>query len=137
MCFFVRTLVVAGLVMCGKLVYAQNSAPVATKFKADIRRQLFHDYVDREQKIALAADGKGDGLLLATTDDEINYLATEALTTTIDRLQRQVESDTALTHVRKVAYLRGMENMLKKFTTGFKGRRFMASSLPQALSTLR
>ncbi len=131
---FVRTFFVAGLVASAILTHAQNSAPQAVvRFKADIRRQLFHDYVDREQKTALAADGRRDAFLQATADDEINYLITEALTTSIDRLQQSVESDTALTHVRKVAYIRGMEGMLKNFTSGFKGRRFLASSLPQAL----
>ncbi len=131
--FFVRTLLFSGLVLLGSFTYAQNSAPASPKFKADIRRQLFHDFVDREQRTALAADGRNDGILLATNDEEINYLATEALTTTIDRLQRDIEKDTALTHIRKVAYVRGLENLLKKFTVGFKSRRFLASSLPQAL----
>lgn len=132
--FIVRTLCIAAFVLLETVGLAQDSAPVLVKFKADIRRQLFHDYVDREQRNALGVDGRRDGLLKATEDDEINYLVTEALTHTVDRLQRQTETDTALSHIQKVAYLRGMENLLKKFASGFKSRQFMASSLPQALS---
>lgn len=130
---FVRILAVCGLAVWANFADAQNSA-TTLKFRPDIKRQLFHDYVDREQKAALAADGLADASFKAGTDEEINYLVTEALITTIDRLQRQVEEDTGLSHSNKVAYLRGMETMLKKFTTGYRTRRFSASNLPQALS---
>lgn len=130
---FVRTLALSGLVLCAGFAGAQTSAPGA-KFRADIKRQLFHDYVDREQKAALASDGRADALLHASADDDINYLVTEALTTQIDRLQQQVETDSVFGHSQKVAYIRGMETMLKRFNSAFRTRKFSATNLPQAIA---
>ncbi|RPD48212.1 hypothetical protein [Paracnuella aquatica] len=129
----VRTLAVCGLIVWANIADAQGSAAPPQKFKADIKRQLFHDYVDREQKAALAADGKADALLAASADDEINYLVTEALTTTTDRLQQQIEQDSAFTHTQKVAYIRGLEVLLKRFNTGYRSRRFLPSHMPEAI----
>lgn len=119
--------------MWANIADAQGSAAPPQKFKADIKRQLFHDYVDREQKAALAADGKADAMLAATGDEEINYLVTEALTTTTDRLQQQIELDSAFTHTQKVAYIRGLEVMLKRFNSGYRSRRFLPTHLPEAV----
>lgn len=132
--FFDRTLLLLLVVLLGTQALAQSSASLVTKYKADIRRQLFHDYVDREQKAALAADGNRAAGFQVSVDDELNYLVTEALTTTVDRLQRTIETDSVLTHTQKVAYIRGLENMLKKFAAGYKSKQFLASSLPQALN---
>ncbi len=129
----VRTLAVCGLIVWANIADAQGSAAPPQKFKADIKRQLFHDYVDREQKAALAADGKADAMLAATGDEEINYLVTEALTTTTDRLQQQIELDSAFTHTQKVAYIRGLEVMLKRFNSGYRSRRFLPTHLPEAV----
>jgi hypothetical protein len=124
---------VCGLIVWANIADAQGSAAPPQKFKADIKRQLFHDYVDREQKAALAADGKADAMLAATGDEEINYLVTEALTTTTDRLQQQIELDSAFTHTQKVAYIRGLEVMLKRFNSGYRSRRFLPTHLPEAV----
>ncbi|WP_143157478.1 hypothetical protein [Cnuella takakiae] len=132
--FLDRTLLLLVVVLLGTQAFAQSSASLVVKYKADIRRQLFHDYVDREQRAALAADGNRSTGFQVSADDELNYLVTEALTTTVDRLQRTIETDSALTHTQKVAYIRGLENILKKFAAGYKSRQFLASSLPQALS---
>lgn len=129
---FVKSLAVCGLVLWANIAGAQNSA-TPQKFRADIKRQLFHDYVDREQQAALAADGKADASFTASRDEDINYLVTEALTTTTDRLQHQIEVDSAFTHAQKVAYIRGLEVLLKRFNTGYRSRKFSPSHLPEAL----
>lgn len=104
-----------------------------TKVKIDIKRQLFHDYVDREQKNALKADGKADNLFKATDDEEINFLITQGLTKRVDDLQLEIESNTQVDHTQKVNYLRGMENMLKNFSLRVKSSRFSASNWPQII----
>ncbi len=105
------------------------------KFKIDIKRQLFHDYVDREQKNALKADGRADDFFRVSSDEDINFLVTQALTKRIDDLQYNIELDSTLDHTRKVGYLRGIENMLKNFTSRFKSSRFNASNWPLIMDT--
>lgn len=105
------------------------------KFKIDIKRQLFHDYVDREQRNALKADGRADDFFKVSNDEEINFYVTQTLTQRVDQLQYDIESDSVTDHARKVGYLRGMENMLKNFSSKLKARRSIASNLPLIVDT--
>ncbi len=105
-------------------------AAAATGCKPPINRQLYHDYVDREQRNALRADGKPDNFLYVIDDDEVNYLVSQALTVKIDAVQCSIEADTSTKHAAKVTYVRGLENILRQFTEGYKKRSFNASNLP-------
>src|SRR5215203_1810551 len=105
------------------------------KVKVDIKRQLFHDYIDREQKNALKADGTADAVFKTSGDEEINFLITKDLTKGVDLLQYKIETDSVLQHGKKVNYLKGVENILKSFTAKVTTRRFNASYWPQILST--
>jgi hypothetical protein len=116
------------------LFFASVAQPGTTaKVKIDIKRQLFHDYVDREQKNALKADGKADLFFKASENEEINFLVTQALTKKVDDLQMKIETDPQIAHGSKVSYLRGIENMLKNFSARVKTRRFSASNWPQII----
>jgi hypothetical protein len=101
--------------------------------KIDIKRQLFHEYIDREQKNALKADGKADNFFKAGNDEDVNFLVTQALTKKVDALQLKIEKDTALVHNTKVTYLRGVEMMLKNFTGKLRSRKINPSLWPQIL----
>jgi hypothetical protein len=90
------------------------------KIKVDIKRQLFHDYIDREQKNALKADGTADAVFKTSGDEEINFLITKDLTKGVDVLQYKIESDSVLQHGKKVNYLKGLENILKSYTAKVK-----------------
>ncbi len=112
---------------------AQSGGTDYKGFKPPINRQLFHGYVDKEQKAALRADGHADDQFTGTTNEEINFLVTRALTQTVDRLQYQIEKDSLSNHAKKVAYIRGLERMLQNFTTSFKAHKFNPSSFPVVL----
>ena len=56
---FMRLVFVGVLLIFSLYPMAQPGNNV--KVKIDIKRQLFHDYIDREQKNALRADGTADG----------------------------------------------------------------------------
>jgi hypothetical protein len=114
------------------LAQGGNSASV---FKPDIRRSLFHEYVDKSQRAALRADGKADGQFTLSADEEINYIVTGALTQQVDSLQYRIEKDSLIDHRRKVSYLNGLDKMLKHFATSVRTRSFAASNWPQALET--
>ena len=72
----------------------------AAKMKVDIKRQHFHDYIDREQKNALRADGTADAVFRGSGDEEINFLITQNLTKEVDLLQYKIETDSVLQHGR-------------------------------------
>ncbi|HZI02039.1 MAG TPA: hypothetical protein VEX63_12890, partial [Flavisolibacter sp.] len=101
--------------------------------KPDIRRARWHDLIDKEQRNLLRADGKADQIFEGSTDDDINYMVTQALTQRVDALQCRVETDTAIAHQKKVSYLSGIENTLKKFTTQYKSKRLNASQFTTLL----
>jgi len=103
--------------------------------KPPINRQLRHDYIDREQKNILRADGRADDLFRASEDEEINFFVTQAVIKKVDALQCKIESDTLTTANTKVGYLVGVNNLLKNFTKAYKSRKISASNFPTLLDT--
>jgi hypothetical protein len=91
-------------------------------------RELWHDYIDREQKNATRT-------LTSTYQhetDQVNYYVTNALTVKIDNLECKIEKD-SISDQRKVGYLRGLEKMLRNFTAWYRSRQFTASHFPAAV----
>ena len=103
--------------------------------KPPINRQLFHDYVDREQKAILRLDGKPDNLLYASDNEEVNYLVSGALSQKVNNIQCKIETDSLIKDRAKVAYLRGLEKILKTFKEGFRNQRFHVSNFPDVMET--
>ncbi len=104
------------------------------KFKPPLIRQLFHDYIDNEQKAALKADGNADAVLNVSSNSEVNYYVTRALTYGVDLLQYKIDTDSTLTSQNKVKYLRGLENILRSLNTNsFKLQQLHATNLPAVL----
>jgi hypothetical protein len=97
-------------------------------------RELFHDYINAEQKKILKSDGKDDSQYTPTADDEINYILTRALTDKVDGLQCKIENDTTLTGQNKVRYLRGIENVLKFFNGNTASKKVNPVFLPDILA---
>src|SRR5215831_10145936 len=64
-------------------------------------RELFHDYINKEQKNILKSDGKNDNQYTPTNDDQINFLLTRTLIGRIDALQCKIENDSLLTAQNK------------------------------------
>ncbi|MDB5196823.1 MAG: hypothetical protein JWP88_1194 [Flaviaesturariibacter sp.] len=93
-------------------------------------RILFHDYIDREQKNTLKSDGRADAEFHASNDENLNYSITQALVQKVDNLQCAIEKDTTTSAQRKVTYLRGIERLLRNFTSSYRSRRMAASNLP-------
>lgn len=103
-------------------------------FKPPKNREIFHDYIDKEQKTILKSDGKNDGLYTPSANEEINFLLTKSLISEVDQFQYKVEKDTTLNHQEKVRYLRGMENVLKFFVTNRTSRKVNAVFLPDIIT---
>ncbi len=103
--------------------------------KPPINRQLRHDYIDREQKNILKADGRADDFFRASEDEDINFFVTQAVIKKVDALQCKIEMDTATTANSKVGYLVGANNLLKNFIKAYKSRKISASNFPTLLDT--
>ncbi len=138
-----KYLITAGLaVVCSQVIVAQDAATVFSQppvpvenCKPPKNRELFHDYVDKEQERLLASDGHKDKKFTPSGDNEINFRLTQAATVRVDQLQCQIENDSLMSAQDKVRYLRGIESVLRFFTNNVLEKHINAVFLPDILST--
>jgi len=124
-------LLITGL-FCSICAAAQNDSIA----KVPIDRQYFHDLVTKEQKLTDKADGKQDGLLKVTGNDEVHLLLTDVLYRRINRIKNWVEITPDLpAKNEKVRYLRYIENMLRWFRTDWKKHEFNPLDFPMLVET--
>ncbi len=122
------------------IVSAQSSFASATEkttpsCKPPKNRELFHDYIDAQQKLILKSDGKNDNQYTPSANDEINFLLTQALINRVDALQCKIETDSLLKDQNKVKYLRGLDYLLKFFNQNTLARKVNPARLPDILAT--
>lgn len=101
------------------MAQAEDPDPVKD-LKPPKNRELFHDFVDKQQKDILKSDGKADNEFRPSSDEEINFVLTRAVTTKVDWVQYRIEKDTSLSSQAKIKYLRGLENVLKYFNNNWR-----------------
>ncbi|MDP9230167.1 MAG: hypothetical protein M3O67_05800, partial [Bacteroidota bacterium] len=110
---------------------AQGNSKATVKDCKPIKsRELFHDYVDKEQKNLLKSDGKDDNVFTVSLNEEVNFLVTQSLINKIDVLQCKIEKDSVMGGQTKIGYIRGIERMLKYIGSNWKSKRLHASNLP-------
>jgi hypothetical protein len=119
-----RLLLKSLLLLVGVSSFAQPAADKGCKPPKS--RELWHDHIDKEQKNALRAF-QGNG------NEEIKYHVIQSISKRVDDFQCYVETDSAIRDQQKVGYLRGMENLVKKFTALYKNKQFNPSHFPAAL----
>jgi hypothetical protein len=111
------------------LAQAEDPDPVRD-LKPPKNRELFHDFVDKQQKEILKSDGKADDEFKPSSDDEVNFLLTKAATSNVDWVQYRIEKDTTLNSQVKIKYLRGLENLLKYFSNNWRRGNVRPTQLP-------
>ena len=112
-------------------LFAQAEDPDPVKdLKPPKNRELFHDFVDKQQKDILRSDGKADDQFSPSSDDQVNYLLTRAATTNVDWVQYRIEKDTILSSQGKIKYLRGLENLLRYFNNNWRRGVVRPTELP-------
>ncbi len=92
----------------------------ARDLKPPKNRELFHDFVDKQQKEILKSDGKADNEFHPSENEQIDFFLTRAVTRGVDWIQYHIEKDTTLSGQGKVKYLRGLENVLKYFNASWR-----------------
>ncbi len=96
-----------------------------------IQRRLFHDRIDQEQKLADRADGKSDGIVRVSSNEDVNLAVTDALIRKVDELQNFVETSAKLaTNNDKVRYLTYIELMMKGYRTSWKHKQLAPAYAP-------
>lgn len=114
-------------------MFAAGTAPGNQLCTPPKSRELFHDYIDAQQKIILKSDGKNDNQYTPSSDDEINFLVTQALVKNIDELQCRIELDSSLKDQMKVKYLRGIDYLLKFFISNTAKHKVSPLILPDII----
>jgi hypothetical protein len=136
--FLVLTIssLVLGLLVKGQVIFTSQGGTDNNQgsCKPPKNRELFHDYINTEQKKILKSDGKNDNQYSPTDDDDINFLLTRSLIYKVDGLQCKIENDSTLTAQNKVRYLRGIENVLKFFVTNTASKKVNPVLLPDILA---
>lgn len=88
-----------------------------------LSRQYFHDKIIQEQKLCDRADGKLDGTLHISSNEEINLQLSDVLYRKVNVLRDWIETSTDIaTNNEKVRYLAYVENMLRSFRIAWKSR---------------
>jgi hypothetical protein len=111
--------------------FAQS--PKDPTLKPDRSRELFHDYVDAEQKKTLQSDKKDDKLFTPLANEEINIQLTNAILGKVNELQKRIEKDSTLGGQPKVLYIRGLERLLRDFNSNWKYNRLVVTYLPNII----
>src|SRR6267154_2371664 len=107
-----RYLVLLTFLLAFQPLMAQAEDPDPVKdLKPPKNRELFHDFVDKQQREILKSDGKADNEFRPSSDDDVNFLVTKAVTTKVEWVQYRIEKDTTLNSQAKIKYLRGLENL--------------------------
>lgn len=94
--------------------------------KPPFNRQRWHDLIDAGQRNALKA-------FQSSSNEEVKYHVTQALTKRVDDLQCIIEKDSLTKDQPKIGYLRGLDDFIKRFVGFYRSKQFNASNLPTAL----
>lgn len=96
-----------------------------------IGRQRFHDKIDNEQTLTDKADGKLDGVIKVSGNEEINLQVTDALNRRINELQDYVEvTDKVPSSNEKIRQLKYIEDLVRNFRISWKLKRISPSLAP-------
>ncbi len=102
--------------------------------KPPIERQLRHDKINEEQKLLDRADGKMDGMVKVSSNEEITLAVTDALLRRADVLQSNIERNKKIpSNNEKVRYLSYLEMVLRNFRTDWRAKKISALYAPQLM----
>jgi hypothetical protein len=119
-------------------VFAQTSftksSTNSANCKPPLTRQLFHDWIDAQQKNIWLSDGKADNQFTPSKNEEIDYLLNQTATYRIDALQCKIDTDTLLNEQTKKRYLRGLEYLLKFYLSNTRSGKVSRLRLPDIIN---
>ena len=126
------------LIFTGSWAFAQQ--PGANKiphYTVPLNRQLFHDNINKEQKLLLGSDGKSDSAFIIEGREGDGLISTKAITDEVDRLQYAIETDVKIEPRLKTGYLKGMEDILRHMRTGWRKKEVNPTHFAQIIALYR
>lgn len=93
-------------------------------------RKVFHDNIDKNQKDIDLLDKKEDKAFNADSDQEVNLQIGYTLYNKVDDMQDDIELNKLLDANEKIRFLRGLNEVLNSFVSGYKLRELKADQLP-------
>jgi hypothetical protein len=113
------------------MTFGANAFATFDTIKPPLQRVRFHDKINEEQKLLDKADGKLDGLIQVSSNDDINLAVTDAMMRRVDELQDKVElNDKIKANNEKVRYLTYIEALVKAFRNDWKANKIKAVYAP-------
>jgi hypothetical protein len=106
-------------------VFAQTS--VDKGCKPPISRVRWHDDIDKAQRRLV------DLKINAGENADLNFFVSAALSKKVDALQCTIDSDATLREQQKIAYLRGLESLLRNYSNAYRSRQMTAAQFPVSL----
>ena len=96
-----------------------------------IQLQLFHGYINDEQKLLDKADGKIDGQVKVSGNAEINQLVTMAMMKRVNEIKDSIVlSKTITSDNEKRRYLKYLASLVKAYRTGWKSKQYNPAYAP-------
>lgn len=92
-------------------------------------RQLNHDLIDKTQKLIAKLDGVDDDEFIISSVDTINEKINDALHVIVDNMQASVELNKSIDENNKYKWLRGINDMLNAFASGYKAKLYKGALL--------
>ncbi len=113
------------------------SAQSSSKPDIPLVRVYFHEKIDSSQKQIEKYDGKPDGKFEPSDNDDLNTRVNDALTIQVDALQDAIEESKLSDNNAKIRYLRGLNECLQKFLTGYRYQTMKSNVLIEVVSGFR
>src|SRR6476620_7581527 len=95
--------------------------------KPPISRARWHDDIDKAQRRLV------DQKVNSGDNEDLNFFVTGALTKRVDAMQCWIDSDAEMREQQKIAYLRGLEALLRSYSNNYRTRQMNAAQLPTSL----
>jgi len=115
-----RSAFILGLVIASVTqAFSQAENGNVPEYTVPITRQLAHDNVNKQQKLLLGSDGKANDSFTIDNNESASQIATKAVTTKVDWLQYEIETNTSIDNRMKTGYLSGLVAILSHMRTGW------------------
>src|SRR5687768_7306763 len=111
-------------------VFAQTSVAQISADKGcrpPISRARWHDDIDKAQRRLI------EQKVNAGDNEDLNFFVNQSVTKRVDALQCTIDSDATMREQQKIAYLRGLESVLKQYLSSYRSRKMTAAQFPVTL----
>ncbi|MBO9619197.1 MAG: hypothetical protein J7539_09205 [Niabella sp.] len=116
------------------IIYSQSETGSVPAYTIPITRQKKHEDIDKMQQLLLGSDGKADNTFSFNNDEEASRIATNAITTKVDWLQYEIETNKDIDSRMKIGYLSGLTAILSHMRTGWLKKEVRPSHFDQIIA---